>query len=169
MSAGAMINGQMYRVQIHATVDDREEQELDYLIVATGEDDALSRVSYLIDLSEFRTWRCVRVEKQGRVHLIRAKVRNSDKVPADAILERRPDGVLGFFRQIDRRDAKKWVVHASTTCFAKNANMARDKLMRRIQTGHDLSIEVEEVGVNSGFAMPRDVSHLPRAHVLKPR
>lgn len=163
-----MINGQMYLVRIHATVDERQSHEMDYLIVATSEDDALMRVSYLVDLSEYRTWRYVQVENRGRAHLMRAKALNAEPTTPDAVVERRPDGVQEFFQEIDRKKkSKKWVVHASTTCYADTANKAAEKLRRRMHTGDALAITAEEVGANSGFSMPRDVSHFPKARIVR--
>jgi hypothetical protein len=132
----------------------------EFLIVGGSPDDIRLRFPYLIDLADFERYRLDYIVKEpSRAFTLKTKSERLNASNPDQAIKRE-DGTLGIFQHVKNDpDAHRYLVHAETTCYAKNEKSAVKKLASRIQSGSEnLRISVEEVAANSGFAMPRDQS-----------
>lgn len=165
--ATEMISGQLYRVGYTGRSDD-EVSTVECLMVAASAEDAKTRFPYVVDLSEFASYRIDYVAKEpGRTYVTRLKTERVQVSDPDAVV-RRSEGSQMVWQAAPSNDGRKWDVFAKTTCYAKNEKDAQRKLSIRLQGGSErVEVVVSEVATASGFAVARDVSMYERASFVR--
>lgn len=166
----AIAVGSMYRV---AFTGKRVEPECTYvaddvvLLVAMNEEDALLKFPWVVDLSEFGEYQITSCDKQsGRVITLSHKERRVPHEEPDANIKRET-GTDPVWQKVFGEPKHKYVCIASTTCYAKNMVHAEEKLRKRLADGvESVKYQIEEVAIDSGFAMPKDQSVFTRAHII---
>jgi hypothetical protein len=90
-------------------------------------------------------------------------------VPEDPdIVIDRPEGTQSVWQNVPNADGPRFLVHATTTCFAKNEDHARRKLIDRLSGGSErVTWSAEQLGDPSGYATARDVSVFKRASFVR--
>ena len=162
-----MVNGQIYRVGFTGR-SECEITTVECLLVATSTENAKLRFPYVIDLSEFTSYRIDYVAKEpGRAYIIKRKIEKVSQENPDAVVKRN-EGSFSVWQSLPATNGKKWQVNAMTTCFAKNEKDAIRKLSERISGGSENVLCVaEELAVKSGFAVAKDVSMFNKASFVR--
>ena len=162
--------GSMYRV---AFTGKRREREHTYvaddvvLLVAINEEDAVLKFPWVVDLSEFDEYQITSCDKQsGRVVTLSHKEKHVPHENPDVNIKRETS-TEPVWQKVFGEPKHKYVCIASITCFAKNMVAAEDKLRKRLADGVDsVKYQVEEVAIDTGFAMPKDQSVFTKAHII---
>ena len=162
-----MVQGQLYRVG-YTGRSEGEIWTIECLIVAASADDARTRFPYIVDLSEFSSYRVDYIAKEpGRAYQTRAKVERSPVDSPDAVIKR-PEGSASMWQQVAAMESKKWEVYARTTCFAKNPIDAQRKLSQRLSGGSErVECVASELAPQSGYAEARDMSMFGKASFVQ--
>jgi hypothetical protein len=162
-----LIQGQFYRIG-YTGRNDAEIATVDCLVIASSIEDAKSRFPYIVDLSEYTSYRIDYVVKEpGRSYQVRMKIERSPIEHPDACIKRN-EGSQSVWQKLDAINGKKWEVYARTTCFAKSPIHAQRKLAERLSGGSErVECVATEVAASSGFATAKDMSMFDRASFVR--
>ncbi len=162
-----ILAGQLYRVG-YTGRSSEEVATVECIMVAASADDAKTRFPYVVDLSDFDSYRIDYVAKEpGRVYVASIRTERVGESSPDAVIKR-SEGSQSVWQRASIGDGRKWEVHAKTTCFAKNEKDAQRKLALRLQGGSErVQVAASEIAVHSGFATARDTSMFEHASFVR--
>lgn len=171
LTSKAIVQGQIYRVQI--TGHKREEERTlvtknEYAIIGNSTDDVRLKFAYVVDVSAFDHYRIDFVVREpDRCCLLRHSYEWVSHESPDAVIQRAEGTDTVWQKPVIDSAARKFLIHARTTCYASDEKHARKKLKKRVVDNEELiEFAIEELCVADGFAHAKDTSMFPRAHVI---
>jgi hypothetical protein len=164
--------GNMYRIRYtgkRRETDQTYVADEEIVLVAVNDEDAFAKFPWVVDLAEFDEYAITSCEKQkGRCITVSHKERYVPHEEPDKNIKRElgTDQVWQrVFGDVDQ--THKYVVVASTTCYAKNMLAAEEKMRRRLADGSaTVRYTTEEVFSGDGFAKPKDQTIYPQARII---
>ena len=171
MTSKAIVQGQIYRVQITGhKIDDGKTlvTKNEYAIIGNSTDDVRLKFAYVVDVSAFDHYRIDFVVREpDRCCLLRHSAEWVSHESPDAVIQRSDGTETVWQKPVIDAAARKFLVHARTTCYASDEKHARKKLKKRVIDNEELiEFAVEELCVSDGFAHAKDTSMFPRAHII---